>query len=652
MLNFLNYSSSTPSKSSDNSYHTNDHQTPQTSSQYKFSTPSNVYPTTPTILAQDPIYPSTITKIDETEIKRLIDICHESGSYKILIRTLGEVFSSRELIAASFVKPASYSIDAMLEKAPGDLKSLKKEDLRTLEGDLDKDEDSCAEKSETHSLSHTTVDFVSLNRAMRLIYEDNCEIFEPLNTAIESLALSLCVDLRLLPQKKHIEEIVTVFVIIFEMFNVAKMQFLDNALPSICNALSHLPVWAQARLASVWATHCKENLGNFLEMLHHLITLQVISVNFYNDNVIQDNKIIVGATKVMKIVYYASILAGVVEPKVIDEEPKPDSDGLNDDDELFGYSTIKSSRNMPPEDPLAVELGVGALDCRKPYIPFEEFYNETLSENIQMDKDYLFYKQMDSSGKPFSFMFYSFILTPATKTFSMYFDNRIRMYSERRFSNYHNHIVGQPPNPYLRLKVRRDHLIEDALVELELVAYGNAKDFKKQLYVEFVGEAGVDEGGVSKEFFQLIIEEIFNPDYGMFIEQKETNTFWFNSTSFENRAQFMLIGIVLGLAIYNNIILPVSFPLVVYRKLMGLRGTFLDLEDINPTLFRSLKSMLEYEAGDMEDVFMQTFRIAYHDMFGNAIYHELKPNGDNILVNQDNKQVSWLILFKYICVCN
>jgi len=32
--------------------------------------------------------------------------------------------------------------------------------------------------------------------------------------------------------------------------------------------------------------------------------------------------------------------------------------------------------------------------------------------------------------------------------------------------------------------------------------------------VEFEGEQGIDEGGVSKEFFQLIVEELFNPDIG------------------------------------------------------------------------------------------------------------------------------------------
>lgn len=59
-----------------------------------------------------------------------------------------------------------------------------------------------------------------------------------------------------------------------------------------------------------------------------------------------------------------------------------------------------------------------------------------------------------------------------------------------------------------------------------MVAMGNPKDLKKQLVVEFVGEQGIDEGGVSKEFFQLIVEQIFNPDYGMFIYQEDTKTVW------------------------------------------------------------------------------------------------------------------------------
>ena len=34
------------------------------------------------------------------------------------------------------------------------------------------------------------------------------------------------------------------------------------------------------------------------------------------------------------------------------------------------------------------------------------------------------------------------------------------------------------------------------------------EDLKKPLKVQFVGEEGIDEGGVQKEFFQLIISQV------------------------------------------------------------------------------------------------------------------------------------------------
>ena len=51
-------------------------------------------------------------------------------------------------------------------------------------------------------------------------------------------------------------------------------------------------------------------------------------------------------------------------------------------------------------------------------------------------------------------------------------------------------------------------------VQLELIAVSTPSDLKKQLVVVFDGEEGVDEGGVSKEFFQLIVEELCHPNYG------------------------------------------------------------------------------------------------------------------------------------------
>ena len=69
---------------------------------------------------------------------------------------------------------------------------------------------------------------------------------------------------------------------------------------------------------------------------------------------------------------------------------------------------------------------------------------------------------------------------------------------------------------------------------------------------------------------------------GMFTYNEETRQFWFNPLSFETESQFTLIGIVLGLAIYNSCILNVQLPMVVYRKLLGKKGVFQDLFDVDP----------------------------------------------------------------------
>lgn len=57
-------------------------------------------------------------------------------------------------------------------------------------------------------------------------------------------------------------------------------------------------------------------------------------------------------------------------------------------------------------------------------------------------------------------------------------------------------------------------------------------------------------------------------------------------------------------------------------------------------LYNSLKQLLEYSEPDLDEVFMQTFRISYQDVFGSTITYDLKENGDQLSVTQENKYVS------------
>lgn len=56
-------------------------------------------------------------------------------------------------------------------------------------------------------------------------------------------------------------------------------------------------------------------------------------------------------------------------------------------------------------------------------------------------------------------------------------------------------------------------------------------------------------------------------------------------------------------------------------------------------LYNGLKNLLDYEEDDIEEMFMQTFRICYKDAFGELVYRDLIDNGDQITVNHMNKRV-------------
>lgn len=62
------------------------------------------------------------------------------------------------------------------------------------------------------------------------------------------------------------------------------------------------------------------------------------------------------------------------------------------------------------------------------------------------------------------------------------------------------------------------------------------------MQVKFHGEEAEDAGGVTKEFFMLLLREILDPKYGMFKEYEETRAIWFSEDTFEDEDVYLLIG--------------------------------------------------------------------------------------------------------------
>ncbi len=258
-----------------------------------------------------------------------------------------------------------------------------------------------------------------------------------------------------------------------------------------------------------------------------------------------------------------------------------------------------------------------------------EFYNDYINRNVEVNfqlecKNYLKYLKNEDKSK-FCWLRYFWIFDARSKSEILCeFNNKNQ---REEFVNQMQNITnmlnfnGNMLNPYLIMQIKRNNMIEDSLNLL----VNPQINFKKQLKVKFIGEQGIDEGGVKKEYFLLLIRQIFNPEYGMFTYSDKTRFFWFNTVSFEAKMKFELIGIIFGLAFYNNVILDVRFPLVVYKKLLNIKPTLNDLQEIDEELYKNFNFLLNTNEKNLEELIGTTFT-ATSDSFGEKQIIPLKVN--------------------------
>ncbi|KAH9314061.1 hypothetical protein KI387_022688, partial [Taxus chinensis] len=282
-------------------------------------------------------------------------------------------------------------------------------------------------------------------------------------------------------------------------------------------------------------------------------------------------------------------------------------------------------------------------------IPFTEFYNHAVSDNTSLklwQEEFMKWANVSNEKETkqlVSLCQVPFLLSPKAKSQILQVEADIHKQRSIQRSVIQQMFLHSYAIPFLVLMVRRSDLIGDTLRQLSSL---QTNDYKKPLKVIFEGEDGVDEGGVTKEFFQILVRDLFHVDYGMFTYSEDTRNFWFNPNSMESDHEFWLVGAILGLAIYNGVILDVHFPAVIYKKLMELTPCVDDLKDFQPEVARSLQHLLEFE-GDVASTFCLFFQVSY-DYFGELHTYDLLPNGGDIAVTTENRQRYVDLYVKYL----
>uniref|UniRef100_A0A7N0U1T4 HECT-type E3 ubiquitin transferase n=2 Tax=Kalanchoe fedtschenkoi TaxID=63787 RepID=A0A7N0U1T4_KALFE len=215
------------------------------------------------------------------------------------------------------------------------------------------------------------------------------------------------------------------------------------------------------------------------------------------------------------------------------------------------------------------------------------------------------------------------------------FDNK-RSYFRSRIRQQHEHHLSGP----LRISVRRAYILEDSYNQLRM---RSTQDLKGRLNVQFQGEEGIDAGGLTREWYQLLSRVLFDKGALLFTTVGNNATFQPNPNSVyqtEHLSYFKFVGRVVAKALFDGQLLDVYFTRSFYKHILGVKVTYHDIEAVDPDYYKNLKWMLENDVSDIPDLtFSMDADEEKHILYEKTEVtdYELKPGGRNIRVTEETK---------------
>ncbi|CAL1281357.1 unnamed protein product [Larinioides sclopetarius] len=223
----------------------------------------------------------------------------------------------------------------------------------------------------------------------------------------------------------------------------------------------------------------------------------------------------------------------------------------------------------------------------------------------------------------------------------------------RDYKRKYEYLKAKLPKPAnvsgkFELKVSRANILEDCYRIISAVT--RVDILRTKLWVEFDGEEVLDYGGASRELFFLLSKEMFNPYYGLFEYSAVDNyTLQINPNSGvcneDHLSYFKFIGRVAGMAVYHGKLLDSFFIRPFYKMMLGKPISLKDMESVDSEYYNSLLWIMENDPADLD----LRFSID-EDLFGQMQQRDLKPNGSEIPVTQENKMeyINLVIQWRFV----
>ncbi|EPS68435.1 hypothetical protein M569_06334, partial [Genlisea aurea] len=189
-----------------------------------------------------------------------------------------------------------------------------------------------------------------------------------------------------------------------------------------------------------------------------------------------------------------------------------------------------------------------------------------------------------------------------------------------------------------RFKMRRDHILEDAFSHLNALSEEDLRGVIRISFVNELGveEAGIDGGGIFKDFMENITRSAFDVQYGLFKETAD-HLLYPNPGSglvHENHHQyFHFLGTILAKAMFEGILVDIPFATFFLSKLKQKYNYLNDLPSLDPELYRHLIFLKHYKGNISQ---LELYFVIVNNEYGEQTEEELLPGGKSMRVTNDN----------------
>lgn len=216
----------------------------------------------------------------------------------------------------------------------------------------------------------------------------------------------------------------------------------------------------------------------------------------------------------------------------------------------------------------------------------------------------------------------------------------------------------------MTLHVSRNDLLSSSMKSFHRQV--SREDLRMFMRVNFVGESGIDVGGVEREWFLLTAAELFSPEQGFFdfplggsgyrINPSgggyDNGEFWTDDTALE---YVEFAGKLLAKALMERQALAVPLTTSLLKHLLGAPCTLSDLSDLDPELAKHISWLLQQSPQVIDSLHLDfTVNITVPNSSNEkktkkrqVVVHELKQDGVNCEVTSNNLDEYVMLLSQF-----